>query len=167
MKIISDFAVSQTETSAVEDNPSAQQTNAGQALYQPGILFQSQVLKLAQAWATQTAASTASIETDVPAPTPNATALPDPGHMPFYIQSGDSSGDTSLAEIMTYLGKPMTEADVRKALGDASPQDMLRFARDNGLDGARQRIGRRRIQQRQLGPNQAADRSRASSASLS
>ena len=134
MKIINDFAVSQTATSAVEDNPSAQQTNAGQALYQPGILFQSQVLKLAQAWATQTAASTASIETDVPALTPNATALPDPDNMPFYIQSGDSSGDTSLAEIMTYLGKPMTEADVRKALGDASPQDMLRFARDNGLD---------------------------------
>src|SRR5215831_13226159 len=134
MKIISDFAVAQTAISAVDDNSIAQQTNAGQALYQPGILFQSQALKLAQTSAMQTAVSTASIETDVPALTPNATALPDLGNMPFYIQSGDSSGDTSLAEIMTYLGKPMTEADVRKALGDASPQDMLRFARDNGLE---------------------------------
>jgi hypothetical protein len=134
MKINSDFALSQTATSAVGDNTSRQQTNMGQALYQPGVLFQSQLLNLAQASAMQTAVSTASIETDVPALTPNATALPDPGNMPFYVQSGDSSGDTSLAEIMTYLGKPMTEADVRKALGDASPQDMLRFARDNGLD---------------------------------
>jgi hypothetical protein len=121
MKILSDLAISQTATSPGEADASTQPKKSAQVLYQTSVLFQSQVRSL-KAPATQAAV------------TPSITALPDPGNMPFYIQTGDSSGDTSLAEILTYLGKPMTEADVRKAIGDPSPQDMLRFARDNGLE---------------------------------
>jgi hypothetical protein len=134
MKIISDFAVSPRATSPVEADASMQQTSATRVLYQPGAMFQSQPLKLNSQASVATAASSVSVAKVVPALTPSDTTLPGLGNMPFYIQSGNSSGDTSLAEIMTYLGKTMTEADVQKALGDASPQDMLRFARDNGLE---------------------------------
>ena len=133
MKIISDFAVSPNATSPGEADAGMRQTNAARVLYYSGAMFQSQPLKL-NSQASVAAASSVSVAETVPALTPSDMTLPGLGNMPFYIQSGSSSGDTSLAEIMSFLGKPMTEADVRKAIGDGSPQDMLRLARDNGLD---------------------------------
>src|SRR5437867_552958 len=40
------------------------------------------------------------------------TYLPNVSNMPFYVQKGNSCGTTTLAEIMSYLGVPMTQADV-------------------------------------------------------
>jgi uncharacterized protein YvpB len=58
--------------------------------------------------------------------------------MPFYIQQGNACGTTTLAEIMTYLGKTMTQVDVDKAIRRdnvfTAPEDMIQFARDNGLE---------------------------------
>ncbi|MCI0628317.1 MAG: C39 family peptidase [Acidobacteria bacterium] len=66
------------------------------------------------------------------------TTLPNVGNMPYYIQSGNSCGTTTLAEIMSYLGVPMTQADVDAAIRRTniftSPNDMIEFARDNGLE---------------------------------
>jgi len=127
MKIVNDFAVSQTLTSPVEANAGQQQASATRTLYRPAVMFQSQLVK-------PNSQVSVRVEKAAPAITPSDTTLPNLGDMPFYVQTGNSNGDTSLAEIMTYLGKSMTEADVEKGIGDASPQNMLRFARDNGLE---------------------------------
>jgi hypothetical protein len=129
MKITSDLAMSQAATSPVEADAGQQQTSLARVLYQPGAMFQSQVLKPGPQVAVGTASSVANPAAGfASAPQPNVT----PSDVPFFYDS--ANGDTSLAQIMTRLGKPMTEADVEKALGPASPQDMLRFARDNGLE---------------------------------
>ena len=40
------------------------------------------------------------------------TYLPNVGNMPYYEQQGNACGTTTLAEIMSYLGVPMTQADI-------------------------------------------------------
>jgi hypothetical protein len=69
---------------------------------------------------------------------PGTTTLPDLYKMPFYIQQGDGGGTASLAEIMTYLGQPMAQANIDKAIRRddtyVAPEDMIQFARDNGLE---------------------------------
>jgi len=66
------------------------------------------------------------------------TLLPNIQNMPFYIQQGNACGTTTLAEIMTYLGKTMTQSDIDKAIRRddtfTAPEDMIQFARDNGLE---------------------------------
>jgi len=58
--------------------------------------------------------------------------------MPFYVQKDNSCGTTTLAEIMSYLGVPMTQADVDKGIRRmntfTAPDDMIEFARDHGLE---------------------------------
>ena len=58
--------------------------------------------------------------------------------MPYYKQEGNSCGTTTLAEIMSYLGVPMTQADVdagiRRMNIFTAPDDMIEFARDHGLE---------------------------------
>ena len=58
--------------------------------------------------------------------------------MPFLIQQGNACGTTTLAEIMTYLGVPMTQADVDNAIrrtnSFTAPDDMIEFAREHGLE---------------------------------
>ncbi|MBV9503881.1 MAG: C39 family peptidase [Acidobacteriia bacterium] len=65
------------------------------------------------------------------------TTLPNVDNMPYYIQQGNSCGTTTLAEIMSYLGVPMTQADVdnviRKLNTFTAPEDMINFAHQNGL----------------------------------
>jgi len=66
------------------------------------------------------------------------TTLPNVGNMPYYVQKGNSCGTTTLAEIMSYLGVPMTQADVDKGIRRmntfTAPDDMIEFARDHGLE---------------------------------
>jgi len=67
-----------------------------------------------------------------------STTLPNVGNMPFYVQKDNSCGTTTLAEIMSYLGVPMTQADVDKGIRRmntfTAPDDMIEFARDHGLE---------------------------------
>jgi hypothetical protein len=64
---------------------------------------------------------------------------PDHRDMPYYDQ-GDTNGcgTTSLAMIMTYLGVTMTQADIDKVIRRmntfSSPNDLIEFARDHGLE---------------------------------
>jgi hypothetical protein len=71
------------------------------------------------------------------APTAGTTTLPNVGNMPFYIQQGNACGTTTLAEIMSYWGVPMTQADVdqgiRRMNTFTAPDDMIDFARSHGL----------------------------------
>jgi hypothetical protein len=64
--------------------------------------------------------------------------LPDVDKMPYYEQQGNACGTTTLAEIMSYLGVPMTQADVDAAIRRTdiftAPGDMIEFARDHGLE---------------------------------
>ncbi len=66
------------------------------------------------------------------------TTLPNVVNMPFLKQQGNACGTTTLAEIMTYLGVPMTQADVDKGIRRlntfTAPDDMIEFARDHGLE---------------------------------
>ncbi|MGH9426117.1 MAG: C39 family peptidase [Terriglobia bacterium] len=66
------------------------------------------------------------------------TTLPNVGNMPFFKQQGNACGTTTLAEIMSYLGVPMTQADVDKGIRRmntfTAPDDMIEFARDHGLE---------------------------------
>jgi hypothetical protein len=64
--------------------------------------------------------------------------LPDIASMPFDLQgSANACGTTSLAMVMTYLGVPETteaiDAVIRRLNIFSSPEDLMGFARDNGL----------------------------------
>ena len=64
--------------------------------------------------------------------------LPDVASMPYYQQgTANACGTTSLAMVMTYLGVPETkdsiDAVIRRMNIFTSPEDMIGFARDNGL----------------------------------
>lgn len=71
-------------------------------------------------------------------PPSSGNQLHDVGNMPYYRQEGNSCGTTTLAEIMSYLGVPMTQADVdsviRRMNTFTAPNDMIQFARDHGLE---------------------------------
>jgi len=146
MKVISDFAGYQVASPAVNADAIPRAVNAKPALYQSGALVQipaskpnAQVSVLSLVSNLDTPAS-ASIGTASPAVTPADTSLPNLDNMPFYTETDyTGTGTTTLAEIMTYLGVPMTEADIDKEIqrngnSAAAPEDMLRFARDNGLE---------------------------------
>jgi hypothetical protein len=66
------------------------------------------------------------------------TTLPNVANMPYFKQEGNACGTTTLAEIMSYLGVPMTQADVDKGIRRmntfTAPDDMIEFARDHGLE---------------------------------
>lgn len=70
-------------------------------------------------------------------PLSSETQIPNPGNMPYYQQQGNACGTTTLAEIMSYLGVPMDQADVDNAIRRmntfTAPDDMIDFARSNGL----------------------------------
>ncbi len=72
------------------------------------------------------------------APSSSLTQLPNVTNMPYYRQQGNSCGTTTLAEIMSYLGVPMTQADVdaviRRMNTFTAPNDMIDFARSHGLE---------------------------------
>ena len=94
---------------------------------------------LSQILASNTGTPTGSVGTSTSALTAGGTTtLPNVTNMPFYIQDGNSCGTTTLAEIMTYLGVPMTQADVDEAIRRmntfTAPDDMIEFARDHGLE---------------------------------
>jgi len=146
MKIISNLAGYQVASPAVNLDASPRATNAKLTLYQSGALaqFPAQkpnaqvaVLSLVSNFSTPASASMAAAS---PADTPLDTSLPNLDKMPLLQQSEPfSGGTTTLAEIMTYLGVPTTEADIDKEIqrndeSAASPEDMLKFARDHGLD---------------------------------
>jgi hypothetical protein len=69
---------------------------------------------------------------------PGDQTIPDPGSMPYYRQQGNACGTTTLAEIMSYLGVPMTQQDVdsviRRMNTFTAPEDMIDFARQHGLE---------------------------------
>ncbi len=165
MNRINDFVATQVATPPVDAEEGKQETNAKPALYQTGIPFQPAYQNFTTLTApnTQAAPSSATdlavlavleniIANDAggtPAGTSIGTttsaltgsgpgSIPDPGSMPCYIQQGNSCGTTTLAEIMTYLGVPETQASVddviRKLNTFTAPGDMIQFARDNGLD---------------------------------
>jgi hypothetical protein len=70
-------------------------------------------------------------------PLGSETQIPNAGNMPYYQQQGNACGTTTLAEIMSYLGVPMTQADVDNAIRRTNiftaPSDMIDFARSQGL----------------------------------
>jgi hypothetical protein len=146
MRIISDYPGLQVASPAVNADASPRATNARPALYQSGLLTQPSVQKpnvqlpVLSPASNFTAPASFSVAAASPAVTPADTSLPNLENMPALVQSGPfNGGTTTLAEIMTYLGVPMTEADIDKEIqrndeSAASPEDMLRFARDNGLE---------------------------------
>ena len=94
---------------------------------------------LSQILASNAGTPTGSVGTSTSALTAGGTTtLPNVGNMPFFIQKDNSCGTTTLAEIMTYLGVPMTQADVDEAIRRmntfTAPDDMIEFARDHGLE---------------------------------
>lgn len=69
----------------------------------------------------------------------NTTHLPNHESMPYYDQGTQNAcGTTTLAEIMTYLGVPQTKDDIDSAIRRmdifTSPNDMIEYARDHGLE---------------------------------
>jgi uncharacterized protein YvpB len=71
-------------------------------------------------------------------PSSSLTQLPNVTNMPYYRQQGNACGTTTLAEIMSYLGVNMTQADVdngiRRMNTFTAPNDMIDFARSHGLE---------------------------------
>jgi predicted double-glycine peptidase len=126
MRITSEFPELQVASPAVNADANPRAINTKPALYQSGALFSTPVSH--PLWAAS------------PAVAPGDISLPNLDKMPLLQKTGpQGGGTTSLAEIMTYLGVPMTEADIDKVIerndeSAASPEDMLRFARDNGLE---------------------------------
>ena len=99
-----------------------------------------EISRLAQLLAASGTPVGSSIGTSTSALTANDPAhlLHDVVNMPFYKQHGNACGTTTLAEIMTYLGVPMTQDDVdaviRRMNTFTAPDDMIEFARDHGLE---------------------------------
>jgi hypothetical protein len=75
--------------------------------------------------------------TSAPAPAQNNNTLPNLDNMPFYTTGqDDSGGTTTLSEIMSYLGTPVSQADIDhdiKRTKWLAPDDMIDFAREHGL----------------------------------
>jgi predicted double-glycine peptidase len=146
MRIVNDYSELQIASPALNADMNPRVINAKPALYQSGALVEPTAQKAnAQvsvlSWASNYGTpATAYKGAATPADVPADTTLPNLGDMPSLVESGPfNGGTTTLAEIMTYLGVPMTEADIDKAIqrndeSAASPEDMLRFARDNGLE---------------------------------
>jgi uncharacterized protein YvpB len=111
------------------------ETTTQKPLYQPTAAFQRPT---ASSFNLPSASALVATATKTPSANANGTTLlPNIQNMPFYIQQGNACGTTTLAEIMTYLGKTETQADVDKAIRRddvfTAPEDMIQFARDNGL----------------------------------
>jgi len=136
-----DSFASQVATLPVDSEQSGNETNTTQALYRSNAVYQPallNVLNTAQAGSFQWLNSS-SLAGAAPALTAgSATRLPNADTMPFYIQEGNACGTTTLAEIMSYLGKTMTQSDVDAAIRRmdvfTAPSDMIDFARENGLE---------------------------------
>src|SRR5215471_5663516 len=65
--------------------------------------------------------------------------LPNADQMPYFDQgSQNACGTTTLAEIMSYLGVPETKDDIDSTIRQmniyTAPDDMIRYARDHGLE---------------------------------
>jgi hypothetical protein len=167
MNRINDFA-GLVATPLLDAEEGKKETNAKPALYQTGVPFQPafQNFTAPNAPATPAAAGNSSdlsvlallvnltaneangapagssIGTSTSALTAGGNQLPDQGPtgatMPFYKQHGNACGTTTLAEIMSYLGVPMTQDDIdnviRKLDTFTAPGDMVQFARDHGLE---------------------------------
>ena len=113
--------------------------SARAALYPLSALFQPALLKAdpnapAPVYTGATMAEPADPFADAP------VTLPDLFNMPFLIQQGSDGGATgtaTLAEIMSYLGVPMTQADIDKEIRRTgvglAPEDMIDFAREHGF----------------------------------
>jgi len=116
--------------STLPDTENGTREAGGKPLYQPGVALQPTYQKL-------TVLASPMITTASPAATPGETTIPNVNNMPYYRQTGNSCGTTTLAEIMTYLGVSMKQADIdgviRQMNTFTAPQDMIRFAKDHGL----------------------------------
>jgi hypothetical protein len=159
MNRIDDFL--QIATQLLDPEETINETNAQPSLYPPALPFQpaSQfnvfnssntpaaagsfpgiaLVDLGQILASITGIAPASIGTSTSALTgTGTTTLPNVDNMPFYVQRDNSCGTTTLAEIMSYLGVPMTQADVdngiRRLNTFTAPEDMINFAREHGLE---------------------------------
>ena len=126
MRIVSDMAGIQAARPLVDTEHGTTQTTGNPALFQTGVSFQP-TLQVAGPLATRA---------------DGTTTLPDDFRMPFFIQQGEgggASGTTTLAEIMAYLGKNVSQADIDKEIRRTgidltfAPEDMIDFARENGL----------------------------------
>jgi len=125
-----------------EATPEEQLQSFKQAKHTGVELFKLQMSQgLMQILASNTSTPTgSSIGTSTSALTAGSTfkTLPNVVNMPFLKQQGNACGTTTLAEIMSYLGVPMTQADVDKAIRRTNiftaPDDMIEFAREHGLE---------------------------------
>jgi predicted double-glycine peptidase len=158
---MNDAAGIKSATPLVDAEESPKNTNARPALYRPRVAFQPAVYRqealnapdtpvsrdefpgLAQnnvnrILASNPPASAGTATAVAPTVTPAAATLPDANNMPYYLQQGNACGTTTLAEIMTYLGKKMDQADVDKGIRRldtfTAPEDMINFARQQGLE---------------------------------
>jgi hypothetical protein len=130
MEVINDFAGLQSAPPP-DAAESTKDTNVRLALYRPGVLGQPALQKLSVR-NTPPALSNAGTPTGV-ASLPNVT--------PFAVPQGQggASGTSTLADIMSHLGKPMTPNDIDRAIRRTpidlafAPEDMIQFARQNGL----------------------------------
>src|SRR5215471_2854931 len=148
MNRIDDFVGLQVVTPPDDAVESREERNVRTALYQPAVRFQPALRRStvtntpnagqipARNISTLAAPSTG---TAAPAVTPSGeTTLPNVDTMPFFKQQGNACGTTTLAEIMSYLGVPETQADIDNTIRQmniyTAPDDMIRYARDHGLE---------------------------------
>jgi len=126
MRIVNDLAGLQASPSMLDTELGAKEINVRPALFPIDLAFQP------------------TLQTAAPATTraDGTTALPDDSRMPFFIQQGaggGASGTTTLAEIMSYLGRPKSQSDIDQEIRRTgidlafAPEDMIDYARENGL----------------------------------
>jgi uncharacterized protein YvpB len=163
MNRINDFVATQVDTPLVDAEEGKQETNAKQpALYQTGVPFQPSYQNFTTPTAPSTSAANidlavlslaARIVSSNGSTSPNPsigtttsaltaggtpTQLPNVDTMPCLKQHGNACGTTTLAEIMSYLGVNMSQDDIDSVIRRmdtwTSPQDMINFARQHGLE---------------------------------
>jgi hypothetical protein len=144
MNRINQSVAIQVPTPLMEPGDGSKQTKAKPALYQTAVRFQP-VSKTGIAQNTPalvmsagfTAATQGGTITSAAAPAQNDNTLPNLDNMPFYTTGqDDSGGTTTLSEIMSYLGTPVSQADIDhdiKRTKWLAPDDMIDFAREHGL----------------------------------
>src|SRR5215471_21410437 len=141
MRVINDFAG--LPSAPLADAEGTKETNLRPALYRPGVLFQPASQKLAVLDAPSPALNSSTPAGGI---RPLATAAPEAASQPnvvrpfvFAPNSGPASGTATLSDIMSHLGKPTSQADIDQAIRRTSinlafaPEDMIQFARENGL----------------------------------
>lgn len=143
MRIVDDISGLRAVPPRVGTDDINKETNAKQALFQPATLYQPALQNTAM-WKIGVATSAQpSIGAAALAPPPNGTiSLPNVDAMPVFVQQSQgagASGTTTLSEIMSYFGKPKSQAEIDGAIRRTdielafSPDDLIDYARDQGL----------------------------------